>query len=141
MARAPQTTQDLFNLALKGQIPQEPQGFEGPKPLINFLLNTNSSGDGCPRSSNDIDSYNNYYNNNNNNLIIIDGNSNNSSNSRNKNNNDKTNNTRCSNDENKSINNCNKNAHLNPFYEISKMTESDIRNYRYNNGFEETSKW
>ena len=34
-----------------------------------------------------------------------------------------------------------KNNHLNPFYEISKMTASDIRNYRYNNGFEETEKW
>ena len=161
--QAPHTTQDLFKLALKGQIPQEPQGFQGPISLMNFISNNN------------ININNN--NNNNNNLIILDGNShdscnsrnsvhrnnatnndnnnnnnnsNNNNNNKNDNNNDNNNNNSNNKDKNnictgndgsKLVNNSNKNKHLNPFCEISKMTESDIRNYRYNNGFEETSKW
>ena len=30
-----------------------------------------------------------------------------------------------------------KNNHLNPFYEIGRMTDTEIRNYRYNNGLAE----
>lgn len=34
-----------------------------------------------------------------------------------------------------------KNIHLNPFYELSRMTPADLRNYRYNSGLEEDDGW
>ena len=34
-----------------------------------------------------------------------------------------------------------KNNHLNPFYELSRMTAADLRNYRYNSGLEEVDGW
>lgn len=34
-----------------------------------------------------------------------------------------------------------KNIHLNPFYELSRMTAADMRNYRYNSGLEEIDSW
>lgn len=34
-----------------------------------------------------------------------------------------------------------KNIHLNPFYELSRMTAADLRNYRYNSGLEEDDSW
>lgn len=34
-----------------------------------------------------------------------------------------------------------KNIHLNPFYELSRMTAADLRNYRYNSGLEEDDGW
>ena len=34
-----------------------------------------------------------------------------------------------------------KNIHLNPFYELSRMTAADMRNYRYNSGLEDVDSW
>ena len=54
----------------------------------------------------------------------------------NNNNNNSSSSSSSSNNNNNDFDNT-KNNHLNPFYEIGRMTDTEIRNYRYNNGLAE----